>query len=144
MSDDKFSSRKEPSSIQTALRGVLGGVMRQIRKYSALSVCLDILPPELIGQVAPFDVRLAAPLDAGANAERTPDTGGAPQLDEVTTMYLYVLSATVQLALEQNKRRYIDAINAQLPYPLVEELRFEQANAAKIARQLNILGTTPD
>ncbi len=118
--------------------------MRQIRKYSALSACMDILPPELDGQVAPYDVHLAPPLDAGANAERSAGEGAAPQLAEVTTLYLYVLSPTVQLALEQNKRKYIDAINAQLPYPLVEELRFELANAQKIARQLNILGTTPD
>lgn len=143
MSDERHSAH-DPASIQSALRGVLGGVMRQIRKYSALSACIEILPAELAGQVAPFDVRLAPPLDAGANAERAAAGGAPPPLAEVTTLYLYVLSATVQLALEQNKRRYIDAINAQLPYPLVEELRFEQANAAKIARQLNILGTSPD
>jgi hypothetical protein len=137
--------------------------MRQLRKYTALSEFLELIPDELQGQVAPFDVRLAPPLDAGhsaglrstgsakagaANEKDTNEIGGkkavAPPPDEVTTLYLYVLSPTVQLVLEQQKRSYMDALNARLPYPLIEEIRFEQANSQKIAKQLNILGLSPD
>lgn len=154
MSKNSHSSG-DPSSIQSALRGVLGGVMRQLRKYTALSEFLELIPPELAGQVAPFDVRLAPPLDAG-DAARLGGTNGAksgaasgadavvPPLADVTTLYLYVRSATVQLVMEQRKREYIAALNARLPYPLIEEIRFEQANSQKIAKQLNILGISPD
>jgi hypothetical protein len=152
---------KDAASIQSALRGVLGGVMRQLRKYTALSEFLELIPDELLGQVAPFDVRLAPPLDtdhtsASRGAWRTKtgaaagkDAAGgsdaaAPPPDEVTTLYLYVVSATVQLILEQKKREYMDALNARLPYPLIEEIRFEQVNSQKIAKQLNILGISPD
>jgi hypothetical protein len=139
---------KDAASIQSALRGVLGGVMRQLRKYTAMSEFLELIPDELAGQVAPFDVRLAPPLDAGGPRGSSGAVHGkdamVPPLAEVTTLYLYVLSATVQLVMEQRKREYMDALNARLPYPLIEEIRFEQANSQKIAKQLNILGLTPD
>lgn len=145
---------KDAASIQSALRGVLGGVMRQLRKYTALSEFLELIPDELLGQVAPFDVRLAPPLDAGSATDPRGASGAkaaaahgkdaVPPPAEVTTLYLYVVSATVQLILEQKKREYMDALNARLPYPLIEEIRFEQANSQKIAKQLNILGISPD
>jgi hypothetical protein len=138
--------------------------MRQLRKFAALNAFLAVLPEELAGQVAPYDVRLAQPDERYVPAnERLPQplevvgapgqrNAAAPERSEdtaldapaVATLYAYVLSATVQLALEQRKRELIAAINARLPYPLIEDLRFEQAGAQRIARQLNILATSPD
>jgi hypothetical protein len=149
MSDEiRYTRAQDATPIQEALRNSMGGVMRQIRRYSAMSVALDVLPPEVAGQVAPYDVRLAPPLEpitapAGPAAEAG-RPGPVLSLAEVNTMFLYVTSATVQLVLEQRKRELINGINSRLPYPFVEELRFEQANAQKITRQLNILGTSPD
>lgn len=138
--------------------------MRQLRKFAALNALLAVLPEELAGQVAPYDVRLAQPDERYVPANerlaqplevigpREPRTatpaehGAGAGLDAlaVTTLYAFVRSATVQLALEQRKAELIAAVNARLPYPLIEDLRFEQAGAQRIARQLNILSTSPD
>lgn len=150
MSDEhRHSRRPDATTIQDALRNSMGGVMRQIRRYSAMSAALDVLPPEVAGQAAPYDVRLAPPLEPVVTQPKTPQEQAgaaqqAPLMTELNTMYLYVASGTVQLVLEQRKRELISAINTRLPYPFIEELRFEQANMAKITRQLNILGTSPD
>ena len=50
----------------------------------------------------------------------------------------------MELALEQRKRQLIAEINGALPYPMVEEFRFDTVSKDKILRQLNILALEPD
>ncbi|GEM_PF-2231641 len=126
--------RREPTSVQAALRQTLGPVMRQIRKFSAMKQALTVLPAELGGLAAPYDVRLAPGREPGGDAD----------LADVNTMYFYVSDATVRSVLERHKRRLIREINAALPVAVVEEFRYEEAGRQKIERQLNILALEPD
>jgi len=130
--------RREVTTVQAALRGTLGPVMRQIRKFTAMGKFLDVLadklPAELDGLVAPHDVRLAPSREPGSE-------GGVA---DVNTLYLYVASPTVGAVLEKQKRMLIDELNRRLAAPFIEELRYDEVGAQKIQRQLNILRQTPD
>jgi len=139
----------DPVTIGAALRSTAGPLMRQLRKVAALSACLEELPRELEGLAAPYDIRLAAPQGsiggaASQGGSSAAMSQGAGAVAEVSTMYIYVASATVAAVLEQRKAQLVAAVNARLPYPVVEDLRFEQASAQKIGRQLNILAAAPD
>lgn len=133
-SGKRRGSKREPTSVQAALRQTLGPVMRQLRKFSAMKVALGVLPAELAGLAVPYDVRLAPGREPGRDAD----------LADVNTMYFYVSDATVRSVLERHKRRLIREINAGLPVAVVEEFRYEQATRQKIERQLNILALEPD
>jgi hypothetical protein len=124
--------KREPVSASSALRGSISPLMRQIRKFSALSACVEVLPEELSGLAAPYDIR------------QTPSRHGTGNEPSVSTMYIYVASATVEAVLEKQGRKLVGRINERLNQPVVEELRFEKAAPQKIARQLNILALTPD
>lgn len=137
----KRGAKQDPQMVKDALRTSLSPLMRQLRKFGALCACVEVLesaldatPAELAALAAPYDVRLAP-------ARETIQTEG---LADVTTLYVYVASRTVETALEQQKKRLIAEINRRLPLAVVEELRYEVAPPAKIARQLNILALTPD
>lgn len=140
----------DPVTVGAALRSTAGPLMRQLRKVAALTACLEELPRELEGLAAPYDIRLAAPQGSiggaasqgGSSAAMS--QGGAGAVAEVSTMYIYVAGATVAAVLEQRKAQLVAAVNARLPYPVVEDLRCEQASAQKIGRQLNILAAAPD
>lgn len=126
--------RDEPTTVQAALRGGLGPLMRQFRKFNAMRAALDLLPPALAGLAVPFDVRLAPSREAG----------GAGDLADINTMYFYVANATVRMVLEKQKRSLLEAINGQLDFAFIEEFRFEEASPPKIERQMNILRLSPD
>ena len=134
----KGKVRREAVTVQAALRATMSPLMRQIRKFSALSVCLDVLPEEIKGMAAPFDVRLAP--SRGLPQTKKAPAGGA----DVNTLYLYVASPTVETVLEQRKAALIKQINARLPVAVVEEFRYDIVPQQKIDRQLNILELTPD
>ena len=148
----------DPVTVGAALRSTAGPLMRQLRKVAALTACLEELPRELEGLAAPYDIRLAAPQGSiggaasqgGSSAAMSQGgagavaQGGAGAVAEVSTMYIYVAGATVAAVLEQRKAQLVAAVNARLPYPVVEDLRCEQASAQKIGRQLNILAAAPD
>ncbi len=126
--------RREPHTAATALRTSMGPLMRQVRKFAAMRECCKLLAEDFAGLAAPYDVRLAP----------APGSGRADGLADMQTMYFYVQNKTVELALEQRKRQLMEQINASLPYPMVEEFRFDTATKEKIARQLNILALEPD
>lgn len=128
----------DPLPVSAALRGSVGPLMRQIRKYTAFSAFLAQLPPELQGMAAPFDVRLAPPEGTPAGEA---EVGG---LADRNTLFVYVTSMTVAMVLEQQKRALIERVNAALPHQFIEDLRCEQVTKQKIERQLNILALEPD
>lgn len=132
-------ARHGETTVGEALKGGVGHLMRQIRKYAALKGLLAALPPELADMAAPADLRLAAGDASGTGTERA--DGAVPELN---TVFIYVASATVATVVTQRKRALIEAANHAAGLPLVEELRCELAPPAKIARQLNILGLKPD
>lgn len=126
--------RDEPATVGAALRGGLGPLMRQFRKFNAMRRTLEILPEELAGLAVPYDVRLAP----------TRAAGEVKTVADINTMYFYVANATVKMVLEKRKRQLIEAINAPLAYAFIEEFRFEEAGPQKIERQMNILTLSPD
>lgn len=126
-------ARFHETTVADALKGSVGPLMRQIRKYAALKGLLAALPGELSEMAAPYDIKLA-----GAEASAA---GAAAELN---TMYIYVASPTVATVISQRKRALIEAANRAAGMPLIEDLRCEQAAQAKITRQLNILGLKPD
>lgn len=119
--------------IGQALQHATGPLMRQIRKYTAMSAFVAALPSELNGLAAPYDLKLArrARLDGEG-------------VEDLNVLFVYCASATVAGAIELTKRQLIEQANARLPYKLVEDLRTELAAPAKILRQLNILSAQPD
>lgn len=119
--------------IGAALKSAAGPLMRQIRKYSAMSAFVAALPAELDGLAAPHDLRLA-------RRER-PDGEG---VEDLNVMFVMCANATVAGVLELRKAQLLELANARLPYKLVEDLRMEVASPVKIARQLNILRAQPD
>lgn len=119
--------------IGAALKSAAGPLMRQIRKYGAMEAFIDVLPDELDGLAAPYDLRLA-------RRER-PDGEG---VEDLHVMSVWCANSTVVGVLELRKALLIEQANARLPYKLVEDLRMEVASPAKIARQLNILRAQPD
>lgn len=119
--------------VGAALKSAAGPLLRQIRKYGAMAAFVAVLPAELDGLAAPYDLRMA-------RRER-PDGGG---VEDLSVMFVWCASATVQGVLELKKRQLMEQTNARLPYKLVEDLRTEVAAPAKIARQLNILRAQPD
>ncbi|MCH7471601.1 hypothetical protein IIA79_01420 [bacterium] len=134
-----MTRNSEPKTAQEALRRSLSPLMRQIRKFSALTICLELLPEEVAGLAAPFDVRLAPSRETDSKS----NTAGNG-ISDLNTLFIYVASPTVEAVLERRKQELIAGINKQLPVHFVEELRFEVASAKKIERQMNILGLTPD
>jgi hypothetical protein len=127
-------AKRETTSVQAALKTSMGPLMRQVRKFTAMKTCLEVLPEELSGLVAPFDVRLAP--------SRKPGQEGG--IADVNTLYLYVSDATVRTVLEKRKRDLMTEINGRLATPFVEEFRYEEAGPQRIQRQLNILALEPD
>lgn len=139
--------RREPTSAASALRTSMGPLMRQVRKFSAMRRCSELLAEDFDGLAAPYDVRLAPAPGSGRTGSRgSGDSGdsGNVGLADMQTMYFYVLNKTVELALEQRKRQLIKDINEALPYPMVEEFRFDTVSKERIVRQLNILALEPD
>lgn len=126
--------RKEPATVQAALRGGMGPLMRQFRKFNSMRDMLKALPEELRGLAVPYDVRLAPGTAPGSDNE----------VADVNTMYFYVASATVKMVLERQKPELKAAVNVPLGYAFIEEFRFEEAGPQKIERQMNILELTPD
>ena len=133
-SPPRRGAKRETTSVQAAPKSSMGPLMRQVRKFTALRACRELLPAELEGLAAPYDVRLAP--------SRKP--GEESGIAEVNTLYLYVSDATVRTVLEKRKRGLIEEINGRLGTPFVEEFRYEEAGPQKIARQLNILALEPD
>ena len=133
-SGKRRGGRREPGSLGAALKQSVGPLMRQFRKFTAMRVCLEVLPKEIM------DAKLAVPFDV----RRAPSLDSAGGLDDVNTMYFYVASKTVKSVLERRKRRLIKAVNERLEFAFVEEVRYEEVSAQKIERQLNILALTPD
>ena len=123
---------REPTKAGAALKGPLGPLMRQIRKFSAMREAVKLLGGDFEGLAVPCDLRLAPSV--------TKESASA----DTQTMYLLVLNKTVELALERRSGELIRQINAALPYPMVEELRFELASPERIRRQVNILRLEPD
>ncbi len=119
--------------VGAALSSAAGPLMRQIRKYSAMEAFVAVLPEELDGLAAPYEVRLA-------RRERMDGEG----VEDLNVMSVWCASATVQGVIELRKGQLMEQTNARLPYKLVEDLRMEVAAPAKIARQLNILRARPD
>ena len=166
--------RFHETTVADALKGSVGPLMRQIRKYAALKGLLAALPGELAEMAAPYDIKLAVRDDqatgsrgdavhrpsgqsqirAKRDAEPAADeerakhgfapTENAGAAAELNTMFIYVASPTVATVISQRRRALIEAANRSAGMPLVEELRCEQAPQAKITRQLNILGLKPD
>ncbi len=130
----KRGVRKEPATVQAALRGGMGPLMRQFRKFNAMRAMLGALPEELRGLAAPFDIRLAP----------SPAPGADRDVADVNTLYFYVASATVKMVLERQKGPLKEAVNSGLGYAFIEEFRYEEATGQKIERQVNILELTPD
>jgi hypothetical protein len=125
-------ARREPTTAGSALKGPMGPLMRQLRKFSAMRAAVRLLGEEFDGLAAPFDLRLA------------PDKSGDSATADTQTMYMYVSNKTVELALEKRRRGLITRINSALPYPMVEDLRFETTSPERIRRQMNILLVEPD
>ncbi len=119
----------------------MGPLMRQVRKFAAMRRCSDLLAADFDGLAAPYDVRLAPSPGSGRSGSGGRGNAG---LADMQTMYFYVLNKTVELALEQRKRQLIKQINEALPYPMVEEFRFDTVSKERILRQLNILALEPD
>ena len=119
--------------IGAALKNAAGPLMRQIRKYTAMSAFVAALPDELDGLAAPYDLRLA-------RRERLDGEG----VEDLNVMFVWCANATVQGVIELRKAQLMQQANARLPYKLVEDLRMETASPVKIARQLNILRAQPD
>ena len=136
--------RREPATAATALRGSMGPLMRQVRKFAAMRRCSELLAEDFGGLAAPYDVRLAPAPGSGRTGSGGKVGSGNPGLAELQTMYFYVLNKTVELALEQRKKQLIKEINESLPYPMVEEFRFDTVSKERIVRQLNILALEPD
>jgi hypothetical protein len=109
----------------------------KLRKVQALKRFVTLLPPELNGLAAPHEIRLAPPPERFG-------TGGNDAASQVSTLFVYCSSATVAVLMEQQSARLLAELNAQLPYPLAEALRCEQATVQKIAQQLNNLALGPD
>ena len=123
----KTRLKREPQTAAAALARGAGHLMRQVRKFAALRACFDALPPELSGLAAPYDVRQAVGSDAGTSV-----------------LCIYALSPTVEAALKALAPALLEAANAGLPYPLVQDVRIDSANKQKIERQVNILRAKPD
>jgi hypothetical protein len=147
-------ARFSETTVADALKGSVGPLMRQIRKYAALKGLLAALPSEMAQMAAPYDVKLAVhkedgpiqgrPLQDGAGQDGAGGKASAGATTELNPMYIYVASPTVATVISQRKRALIEAANCAAGMPLVEDLRCEQAPQAKITRQLNILGLKPD
>jgi len=120
------------TKIGSAIRGSAGPVLRQIRKFSAMAAFVKVLPDEIKGMAAPYDIRLA-------RAE-----GAQGELADLSTMYVYAVSRTVASVIEMSKQKLIKQTNSRLQYALIEDLRTEVASPAKIEKQLNILALEPD
>ena len=133
--------KRDEVRIDSALNSALSPVLRQIRKFAALRALLEALPAELEGLAAPFDIRQAPRRNPLGREAAAP---GYAHEATVSTAYVYAAGNAVELVLEQQASALIAAANAKLAYPLIEELRFEQASPAKIAKQLNILTARPD
>ena len=145
--------RSEPRTVAATLGREMGPIMRQVRKFAALRACLAQLPDELDGLAAPYDLRLLPAADTASGGKDATVPGTAPARDRsapdtsgeaVSTLLVYVLGGTVEAAVMKLAPKIIEKTNAQLPYPVVEGLRCEQASKEKIARQVNILRQTPD
>jgi hypothetical protein len=128
---------REGRLVGTALPGAISTLLPKLRKVEALKRFMALLPEELQGLAAPHEIRLAP-------AAERPGHSTAGSIPQVNTLFVYTASATVTAVLEQQATRLIAALNAALPYPLVEALRCEQAAAQKITQQLNNLALKPD
>ena len=126
MGRPKYRSEEKPLS--SAAASAFSPFMRQFRKFTAMGIFLGLLPPELEGLAAPYDVRLAR------------NEGGA----DMNTMFVYAASPTVATVLRQRSRRLVEDVNAGLPVELVEELHIEVVSPARVEQQLNILAASPD
>jgi hypothetical protein len=132
-------AKRDEVRIDSVLNSALSPVMRQIRKFAALRALLNALPAELEGLAAPFDIR-QAPRRSSFGTAASADGAAAT----VSTAYVYVSGAAVEAVIEQRMGELVEQANSALPYPLIEELRCEQASPAKIEKQLNILRIEPD
>jgi len=124
----EIAQQTEAQSVGQAMGLISGPLLRQIRRFQTLEACLRILAPRLMGLCAPFDVKIAPQVDGG---------------DPVSTVYWYIASATVEAALESQKRQMLQQVNAT-SIQLVEEFRYELASSERIREQLNILSARPD
>ena len=120
--------RTEEKPLSSAAASAFSPFMRQFRKFTAMKHFLGLLPEELAGLAAPYDVRLAR------------NEGGA----DLNTMFVYAASPTVATVLRQRSRRLVADVNAKLPVELLEELHIEVVNPARVEQQLNILAVSPD
>jgi hypothetical protein len=125
---------RDGQTVGTALPGAVASLLPRLRKVKALKLALDWLPAELSGLAAPHEIKLgpAGPHVRGADAA------------QVNTLFIYTASATVSAIIDQRAAQLREQVNGQLPYPLVEAVRCEQANAQKITQQLNNLTLSPD
>lgn len=126
MTRPKYRSEERPLS--SAVASTFSPFMRQFRKFTALNLFLRIMPEELIGLAAPYDVRLARN-----------DKG-----EDMNTMFVYAASPTVATVLMQRSRRLVADVNAGMPVELLEDLHIEVVNPARVEQQLNILAVRPD
>jgi hypothetical protein len=124
---------REGRLVGTALPGAVANLLPKLRKTEALRRFISLLPAELHGLAAPHELRLAP------GTERL----NAPAA-QVSTLFVYVASATVGVILERLAPQLLAELNASLPYPLAEALRCEPASPQKIAQQLNNLTVGPD
>lgn len=119
------------------LPGAIPTLLPKLRRVQALKRFVKLLPPELDGLAAPHEIRLAPP------PERFGPASGEVAA-QVSTLFVYCASPTVAAIVEQQSARLLAELNAQLPYPLAEALRCEQAAVQKIVQQLNNLTLGPD
>lgn len=126
MKRPKYVSEEKPLS--SAAASTFSPFMRQFRKFTALAIFLRLLPEELEGLAAPYDVRLMRNEDGA----------------DLNTMFVYAASPTVATVLRQRSRRLVEDVNAGLPVQLLEHLHVEVVNPARVEQQLNILAVGPD
>ncbi|MCB1216289.1 DUF721 domain-containing protein [bacterium] len=126
MSRPKYRSEEKPLS--SAAASAFSPFVRQFRKFTAMRIFLQLLPEELKGLAAPYDVRL------GRNEDGV----------DLNTMFIYAASPTVATVLRQRSRRLVADVNAGLPVELLEELQIDVVNPARVEQQLNILAVSPD
>lgn len=136
--------RNEPREVSRALRGVMGPLLRQVRKYQTYHACLAVLDEifsgDLEGLAAPLELRLTA----SQSSPQVTDNGSEGGSVEVHALIVLVANQTVDSVIRQRSRQIVERINSKLQMPTVEELRCEIAPLAKVQKQLEILRLSPE
>jgi hypothetical protein len=125
---------QDGQTVGMALPGAVSSLLPRLRKVQALRLMLELLPDELDCLAVPHEIRLAP-------AEQRAGQAVAAQ---VNTMFIYTATSTVSAIVDQRASQLMEQVNTRMPYPLLEAVRCEQANAQKIAQQLNNLTLSPD